>query len=125
MDHDEMAYNLPLVLPEHQYEFIAVPGHIEMTLPPGYQMILHNSINKAPEPLFAESALAFSLGSSASLMEAAAPGGKLETLARSLVKVEVDVGKVEKALQQRAQQLFRECTGTQMPHGINKESISQ
>ena len=117
MDHDEEAYNFPLVLPEHQYEFIAVPGHIEMTLPPGYQMILHNSINKAPEPLFAESALAFSLGSSASLMEAAAPGGKLEDLMRSLVKVELDVVIIEKALQQRAQQLLGVCTGTQTPHG--------
>lgn len=111
MDHDEWAYKFPLVLEEHQYDFIAVPGQIEMTLLPGHQMILHSSRDKSPGLLFAVSAFAFSQGPSASLSKAAAPGGELESLVQSLMRVELDVVATEADLQRRAQQLEKGGVG--------------
>ena len=88
-----------------RYDFVAVPGQVEMTLPQGEQMILHSAELKSAEFLLRESAFAFSLGSGFSVANVIVQGGELDVLLQSLERKEVDVLASEADLQRRAKEL--------------------
>ena len=110
MDNNDWAYRFPLILEEHQYDYVAAPGQVEMTLFPGEQMILHMSAIKAPEVLYRESAYAFSLGNAASFENVIVPDGEVAHLAKSLLRIELDITAVEAHLQERAKLLGNRYT---------------